>query len=123
MDMTALIKELLTRIDSGQQASADELQLGLDALYSTVSVQPPHFYKHQPLLNVFTYVLFLRYSTPLNVVIFFRTELIPSLLCLLQFSGEKQEKAKSFLERARSTTKSHRATIFTTSDMARSFYQ
>uniref|UniRef100_A0A914PHD0 Uncharacterized protein n=1 Tax=Panagrolaimus davidi TaxID=227884 RepID=A0A914PHD0_9BILA len=54
MDMTALIKELLTRIDSGQQSSADELQLGLDALYSTVSVQPPHFYKHQPLLNVFT---------------------------------------------------------------------
>uniref|UniRef100_A0A7E4VEJ0 DUF1981 domain-containing protein n=1 Tax=Panagrellus redivivus TaxID=6233 RepID=A0A7E4VEJ0_PANRE len=105
MDMTALVKELLMKLDGGQQSNVDELLLGLDSLVSAISVQPAYFWRHQPLLNVFT------------------TELMPSLLCLLQISGEKPEKPKNFLERARSTTtKNQRATIFSSTDTARSFY-
>ena len=106
MDMTTLIKELLLKLDNGQQAIVDDLQLGLDALASVISVQPSHFHKHLPLLTLFT------------------TELIPSLLCLLQTAGEKKEKTKNFLGMARSnSSKSSKATIFSNGDVARSFYQ
>ncbi|KAE9548536.1 hypothetical protein FO519_008250 [Halicephalobus sp. NKZ332] len=106
MDMTTLVKELLLKLDNGQQAVIEDLQLGLDALASVVSVQPPHFYKHLPLLTLFT------------------TELIPSLLCLLQTAGEKREKTKNFLGMTRSnSSKSSKITIFSNGDIARSFYQ
>uniref|UniRef100_A0A914C014 Mon2/Sec7/BIG1-like HDS domain-containing protein n=1 Tax=Acrobeloides nanus TaxID=290746 RepID=A0A914C014_9BILA len=107
MDMTALLTELLTRIDSGN-GSPEEIQLALDAIYSVLSVQPSNFHRHQPFWN------------------FFNSELIPSMLCLIQTSGETAAPKTSILHRSlhrKESKKPQRINIFAVADSPRSFYQ
>jgi hypothetical protein len=54
MDMTALLTEVYRRLSTAD--TIDDLQLGLDSVYSVLSAQPDTFYKHAPLLNVFRLV-------------------------------------------------------------------
>lgn len=53
MDMTALLSEVYRRLSSAE--NIDDLQLGLDSVYSVLSAQPETFHKHAPLLNVFRF--------------------------------------------------------------------
>lgn len=54
MDITILLNEILPHLFSIENSTNDELQLSLDALYSIISAQPKSFYRHLPLLNLFT---------------------------------------------------------------------
>lgn len=51
MDMTAILTEVYKRLSAAE--TIDDLQLGLDSVYSVLSAQPDTFYKHLPLLNIF----------------------------------------------------------------------
>ena len=101
MDMTALLTDIYRRLANAE--TADELQLALDSVYSMLSAQPETFYKHQPLLNVFS------------------TELVPCLLCLIHASDEKPPPTKSLL--GMTPTIPVKFNVLSSAESARSFYQ